>query len=118
MHRTGALLRAVPAVLCLCAGVATVRAAEPLSPLANPSLYEQRGIVGNIDTATGSMNIGGKRYRANARTVIFITDAQGRIRKGNTIADIPANATVSFAAGADGTLTQVYVGGGILPLRP
>lgn len=115
MNRSGVCLLVL---LSCCAASVAVSAAEPLSPLANPSLYEQRGAVGNIDTATGSMTIGGKRYRVNARTVIFITDAQGRVRKGNTIADIPANATVSYAAGADGTLTQVYVSGGIQPLRP
>lgn len=116
MNRSGVRLLAL--VLSCCAASAAVPAAEPLSPLANPSLYEQRGAVGNVDTATGSLTIGGKRYRANARTVIFIADGQGRIRKGNTIADIPANASASFAAGADGTLTQIYVGGGILPVRP
>ncbi len=116
MKRTGVLL--LGQMLLSCTVIAAVHAAEPLSPLANPSLYEQRGAVGNIDTATGAVTIGGKRYRANARTVIFIADGQGRMRKGNTIADIPANATVSFAAGADGTLTQIYVGGGVLPVRP
>jgi hypothetical protein len=116
MKRAG--VRLLGLVLLCWTGNAAVLAAEPLSPIANPSLYEQRGAVGNVDTATGSVTIGGKRYRANARTVIFITDAQGRIRKGNTIADIPANAVASFAAGADGMLTQVYIGGGVLPVRP
>jgi hypothetical protein len=92
-------------------------AAEPLHPLTNPSLYEQRGVVSNIDTATGAMTIGGKRYKGNARTLIFIADGNGRVRKGLTLADIPPETPVSFATGADGTVTQIFVGGLIQPPR-
>lgn len=92
-------------------------AAEPLHPLTNPSLYEQRGVVSSVDTATGAMTIGGKRYKGNARTLIFIADGNGRVRKGLTLADIPPETSVSFATGADGTVTQIFVGGLIQPPR-
>jgi hypothetical protein len=95
----------------------TAGAAEPLHPLMNPSLYEQQGVVGKLDTTTGAMTIGGKRYKGNARTLIFIADGNGRVRKGVTLADIPPDAPVSFATDADGTVTQIFVGGLIQPPR-
>jgi hypothetical protein len=101
----------------LAAAHASAGAAEPLHPLTNPSLYEQRGVVSNIDTATGAMTIGGKRYKGNARTLIFIADGNGRVRKGLTLADIPPNTPVSFATSADGSVTQIFVGGMIQPPR-
>jgi len=105
----------VTASLCAAATL-SLNAAEPLHPLSNPSLYEQQGYVSNIDTATGAMTINGKRYKGNANTVIFIVDKQGRLGKGRTLADIPANTRVSFATSADGTVTQVLVGNGIMPM--
>jgi hypothetical protein len=102
----------IAAALCAAATL-PLYAAEPLHPLSNPSLYEEQGYVSSIDTATGAMMINGKRYKGNANTVIFIVDKQGRLVKGRTLADIPANTPVSFAAGADGTVTQVLVGSGI-----
>jgi hypothetical protein len=109
-------LRAALAAL-FAALAAPAHAAEPLHPLANPSLYEERGVVGGIDTAAGALTIGNKRYKTNARTVIFIADGDGRIRKGLTLADIPPGAAVSFATGADGTVTQVFVGNALMPVR-
>lgn len=93
-------------------------AAEPLSPMANPSLYEEQGIAGQVDSATGAISIGGKRYRVNARTVIFLDDGRGNVRRAAKVTDIPANAPVRFSTGADGSVTQIYVGGGIQPYRP
>lgn len=101
----------------LAATHASAGAAEPLHPLTNPSLYEQRGVISNVDTATGAMTIGGTRYKGNARTLIFIADGSGRVRKGLTLADIPPNTPVSFATSADGTVTQIFVGGMIQPPR-
>ncbi len=95
---------------------AAAHAAEPLHPLLNPSLYEQRGVVGSVDTASGAVMIGGKRHKANANTVIFIADAQGRLRKGLTLADIPTGVPVSYATGNDGTITQIFVGNGLMPM--
>ena len=93
-------------------------AAEPLSPIANPSLYEEQGLAGQVDSATGSVSIGGKRYRVNARTVIFIDDGRGNVRRAAKVTDIPANAPVRYSTGADGSVTQIYAGGGIQPYRP
>ena len=90
-------------------------AAEPLNPMSSPSLYEQQGTVSSIDTATGAMSIGGKRYKGNANTVIFIADGDGRVRKGTTLADIPAHSPVSFSSSSDGTVTQILIGNGIRP---
>jgi len=106
---------AIAAMLCA-AVTLPLHAAEPLHPLSNPSLYEQQGYVSSIDTATGAMTINGKRYKGNANTVIFIVDKQGRLGKGLTLADIPVNTPVSFATSADGTVTQVMVGNGIMPM--
>lgn len=93
--------------------------AEPLSPLANPSLYEERGIATHIDATAGAITIGGKRYRVNARTAVFIDDGRGNARRALKISDIPANASVSFSTAADGSVTQIHVGGsGIQPYRP
>ncbi|WP_439536807.1 hypothetical protein [Methyloversatilis sp.] len=108
---------AIAASLCAAAAL-PLNAAEPLHPLSNPSLYEQQGYVNSIDTATGAMTIGGKRYKGNANTVIFLIDKQGRLTKGRSLADIPANTPVSFATGADGTVTQVMVGNGITQPAP
>lgn len=105
----------IAASLCAAATL-PLQAAEPLHPLSNPSLYEQQGYVSSIDTATGAMTINGKRYKGNANTVIFIVDKQGRLGKGRTLADIPPNTPVSFATSADGTVTQVLVGNGIMPM--
>lgn len=103
--------------LFLVAAHGVAGAAEPLHPLTNPSLYEQRGVISKVDTATGAMTISGKRYKGNARTLIFIADGNGRVRKGLTLADIPSETPVSFATGADGTVTQIFVGGLIQPPR-
>lgn len=107
------------ALICLLSAAAqgVAAAAEPLHPLTNPSLYEQRGVISKVDTATGAMTIGGTRYKGNARTLIFIADRNGRVRKGLTLADIPPETPVSFATGADGTVTQIFVGGLIQPPR-
>ena len=94
------------------------RAAEPLLPIANPSLYESRGTISSVDSASGTLMIGGKRYKANANTVIFIDDGRGNVRKALKLADIPPNVPVSFSAGEDGRVTQIYVGSGIQPFRP
>ncbi|MDY0057447.1 MAG: hypothetical protein RBS46_14225 [Methyloversatilis sp.] len=102
----------------LCAAAIGAQAAEPLSPIANPSLYESLGTVGHVDSASGTLMIGGKRYRANANTVIFINDGRGNVRKVLKLADIPPNVPVSFSAGQDGQVTQIYVGSGIQPFRP
>jgi hypothetical protein len=107
----------IAALLCL-ATTGGAYAAEPLSPIANPSLYESRGTVGNVDSASGTLMIGGKRYKANANTVIFIDDGRGNVRKALKLADIPPNVPVSFSAGEDGQVTQIYVGSGIQPFRP
>ncbi len=107
----------IAALLCL-ATTGGAYAAEPLSPVANPSLYESRGTVGGVDSASGTLMIGGKRYKANANTVIFIDDGRGNVRKALKLADIPPNVPVSFSAGEDGQVTQIYVGGGIQPFRP
>ena len=96
----------------------TAWAAEPLSPIANPSLYEEQGIAGQVDSATGAISIGGKRYRVNARTVIFLDDGRGNVRRAAKVTDIPPNAPVRFSTGADGSVTQIHVGGGIQPYRP
>lgn len=103
-------------LICLATGGAY--AAEPLSPIANPSLYESRGTVGAVDSASGTLMIGGKRYKANANTVIFIDDGRGNVRKALKLADIPPNVPVSFSAGEDGQVTQIYIGSGIQPFRP
>ncbi len=93
--------------------------AEPLSPLANPSLYEERGIATHVDATAGAITIGGKRYRVNARTAVFIDDGRGNARRAMKLADIPANSSVSFSTSADGSVTQIHVGGsGIQPYRP
>ncbi len=110
-------MRALIAAL-LCAVANGAHAAEPLSPIANPSLYESRGTVGNVDSASGTLMIGGKRYKANANTVIFMDDGRGNVRKVLKLADIPPNVPVSFSAGEDGQVTQIYVGSGIQPFRP
>ncbi|WP_374340772.1 hypothetical protein [Methyloversatilis sp.] len=95
-----------------------VAAAEPLSPLGSPSLYENPGVVGSIDTASGAIMINGQRYKANAKTLIYGLDSNGRSRRLLKLADIPANSAVSFSAGADGTITQIRIGTGIQPYRP
>lgn len=110
-------MKALIAVL-LCVTAGSANAAEPLSPIANPSLYESRGTVGSVDSASGTLMIGGKRYKANANTVIFIDDGRGNVRKALKLADIPPNVPVSFSAGEDGQVTQIYVGSGIQPFRP
>ena len=56
----------IAGLMCVAGGAC---AAEPLSPIANPSLYESRGTVGAVDSASGTLMIGGKRYKANAMTV-------------------------------------------------
>lgn len=106
----------IAGLMCLATGGAY--AAEPLSPIANPSLYESRGTVGAVDSASGTLMIGGKRYKANANTVIFIDDGRGNVRKALKLTDIPPNVPVSFSAGEDGQVTQIYVGSGIQPYRP
>jgi hypothetical protein len=109
------MIRTLVAWLLASACVASLQAAEPLHPLANPSLYEQQGYLSHVNTATGAVTISGKIYRANARTIVFIADGKGGMRKGLTLADIPENVEVSFATGADGTITQIFAGSLLLP---
>jgi hypothetical protein len=111
-----AMIGAVGAWLLAGACVAPLQAAEPLHPLANPSLYEQQGHLSRVNTATGAVTISGKVYRANARTIVFIANGKGGMRKGLTLADIPENVEVSFATGADGTITQIFAGSLLLPV--
>lgn len=106
----------IAGLMCLATGGAY--AAEALLPIANPSLYESRGTISSVDSASGTLMIGGKRYKANANTVIFIDDGRGNVRKALKLADIPPNVPVSFSAGEDGQVTQIYVGSGIQPFRP
>lgn len=95
-----------------------VLAAEPLVPIRNPSLYENQGVVASVDAAGGAIMIDGKRYKANANTVVFVEDGRGPARRLTRFSDIPANSVISFSAGDDGTVTQIRVGNGIQPYRP
>lgn len=109
------MMHRIPGGFCALLCALCAHAAEPLLPLRNPSLYETQGVVTSVDAATGALMIDGRRYTANANTVVFIDDGRGNARRLNRYADIPPNSVISYSAGADGTVTQIRIGNGIQP---